>query len=173
MVSVTNQILKVMSNIDIMGKLEKAKEIDKERPVVFLCVGSFKLSYDCFGPLMGSLLQALDIKYYIYGNIRCNINAQNLENYIKIIHNFHINPYIIVIDSAISSGEEFELKASEGALTVAAMSQNRVSVGDLSLILSVPASKMHGTAVYKNVLSGAKRLGRFIEFVFGENDTKL
>ena len=75
--------------------LEKAKENEDKRSIVFLCVGNAKVWFDCFGPYVGSLLQKLEIDYYVYGNVRSNILTNNIEEYVNMIYRFqHICKFL-------------------------------------------------------------------------------
>ena len=173
MVNLTNQIIKIQNNINFINKLEELRKINESRPVVFLCVGSSKIWYDSFGPMMGTLLQYLGVENYVYGNLKSNVLGNNIENYISLIHSFHIDPYIVVLDCAISESEDFYLKIYEGETQCAYFSNRSTSVGDLSLNCVVPKNKIDNCEGFNNIVKLCKKLAFFIKFVFIENEVKL
>lgn len=159
-------VLKVQNNISIINLLEKAKHVHG-RNVVFLCVGNSKIWYDCFGPFVGSLAQSLDFEYFIYGNARSNILLSNIDEYIEMIYRFHVNPYIIVFDSSISDVLDFDIIVKEGKTVCGAFSKSPVEIGDLKVSCLVPKSEIGNASGYFKMLSQIKRLGFFLEYVFG------
>ncbi len=159
--------LKALNNVSIVSMLEKAKENEDKRSIVFLCVGNAKVWFDCFGPYVGSLLQKLGINYYVYGNVRSNILTNNIEEYVNMIYRFHVNPYIIVFDSSICEVEDFELSIKEGQTTCGAFSDNPFSVGDMKISCLVPVKDIKSPDRYVKMLSAVKRIGFFIKYVFG------
>jgi len=164
-----NQILKVQNNIEMVSKFERLKEIDKTRPVVFLCVGNSKIWYDCFGPYMGSLMQTLGFEYFVYGNNRANILLDNIEEYISMIYSFHINPFIVVLDSAISNQEEFDIRVEFESTVCGALSETPVEVGDFKISCLVPAKQIKSSAGYVKMLKEIKRVCFFLNFVFNDD----
>lgn len=162
--------LKALNNISIISMLEAAKENEDKKSIVFLCVGNSKVWFDCFGPYVGSLLQKLGIEYYVYGNVRSNILTNNIEEYVNMIYRFHVNPYIIVFDSAISDVEDFDIVVKEGQTTCGAFSDKAFSVGDLKVSCLVPAKEIKSSAGYVKMLAAVKRIGFFINYVFGSEN---
>ena len=162
------KVLKVQNNISIINMLEKAKQNKQKSNIVFLCVGNSKIWYDCFGPFVGSLIQKLGLEYFVYGNIRSNILLSNIQEYINMIYRFHTNPYIIVLDSSISDVLDFDIIVKEGATVCGAFSQSPLEVGDMKISCLVPAKEIKSSAGYTKMLSEIKRIGFFLNHVFGD-----
>lgn len=148
--------------------IERLKTVSKDREVIFLCVGNSKIWFDSFGPLIGSLLQMIDIEKYVYGNIKSSIVSSNLEEYIDMIYKFHVKPYIVVIDNAISNVSKPCLKIKEGSVKCACLSR-AIEVGDMSIIYSLNPNHIKDSSNYKDMLSSVKNLARMIKFVFENN----
>ena len=163
---VESNYFKVLENYNILSKIEKLKEISKKQEVVFLCVGNPKIWFDSFGPMMGSLLKYLNLEKFIYGNLKSPIKAENLEQYVNMIYRFHINPFVVVIDSAISKASNIQLKIKEGAIKCACLSDNPLEVGDMSIMLCISKEKMLNSNNYKVLLNDVKKLSWFINYVF-------
>ena len=73
--------------------------------IIFLCIGTTRLIGDSYGPIIGEILKN-NIKHpkvTVIGNIKENVNANNIEYKINYIRNKFKNPYIISIDSALSN----------------------------------------------------------------------
>lgn len=161
-----NKWLIANENLKLFKLLEEASKIE-DREVIFLCVGNSKIWYDSFGPVMGSLLMNFELEKYIYGNTRMDIKASNLQEYIDMINKFHINPFIIVFDSALSK-ENRGLVLRRGATTCGALSDSKVSVGDLSITYNLTSDMIKDVSNYKGMLEEIKRVARFILFTFKE-----
>ena len=92
--------------------LNRKLKIEKNKKIIFLCVGSNKIIGDSFGPEVGSKLsekfmyneniQNKNIK--IVGNMLNPICRKNLKNTINIVNKIQ-DRYLILIDSAVSQNE--------------------------------------------------------------------
>lgn len=162
--------LKVLNNVSIVSVLEKVKEKNYDRSIVFLCVGNSKVWFDCFGPFVGSLLQRLGLQYYVYGNIKSNILTNNIKEYVNMIYRFHVKPYIIVLDSSISNAKDFDIVVKEEKTTCGAFSEKPFTVGDLKVSCLIPIAKIKNSSGYVEVLSMIKRIGFFLNYVFGDKN---
>ena len=104
-----------IENIDIKEKFikdfsyifNKVKSQKEYSELTFLCVGTDRITGDCFGPLVGSkLIEKLKQCNYsnvnVYGSLEQNLSYENINNIIKNINNKSI---IIVIDAALSKKE--------------------------------------------------------------------
>ncbi len=89
-----------IENIDIKEKFindfsyvfNKVKSQKEYPEVTFLCVGTDRITGDCFGPLVGSKLIELLKEYNysnvnIYGTLEQNLNYENINRIIKHINN--------------------------------------------------------------------------------------
>lgn len=105
--------------------------------IIFLCIGTTKLIGDSYGPVTGEILKN-NIKHpkiSVVGNIKENVNADNLIYKIEYIRNKFGKPYIISIDSALST--EFllgKVYLLNNKLNVGnALNKQIVAIGDLSI----------------------------------------
>lgn len=160
------QVIKVQNNISFINKLEKAKMMSNSRSVVFLCVGNSKIWFDAFGPYVGSLLQKMGVKNYVYGNNRYNILGNNIKNFVDLIYRFHINPYIIVVDSSVSNVSEFDIFVSEEKTVCGAYSESPYEVGDMKISCLVPSKAILNASKKDQMILQIKRICYFLKYVF-------
>lgn len=108
--------------------------------IVFLCIGTDRMTGDCFGPLVGSKLEEL-LKNYnifninIYGTLTENVNYTNIDKILEIIKKKHLNPYIIVIDAALSKKENIGKVYIDRGKTILGkgLNKNKIEIGNLSI----------------------------------------
>lgn len=83
------------------------KELYNKNNKVFLCIGTNKCIGDSLGPRIGEVLNEKLYKnnIYVIGNLRENINYSNISDTLNKIYNNIDNPYLILIDSALSNKE--------------------------------------------------------------------
>ncbi|NLC88279.1 MAG: spore protease YyaC [Clostridiaceae bacterium] len=108
--------------------------------IVFLCIGTDRATGDCFGPLVGSNLKDILEKYNIYniniyGTLEKNISYTNINETIKLINKTHKNPYIIVIDAALSKKENIGKIFIKEDKTILGkgLNKNRIEIGNISI----------------------------------------
>lgn len=80
------------------------EEIKYSYPKVFLCIGSSKCIGDSLGPRVGEILskKIQTDNICIFGNIEQNVSHRNINIVLEEIYNKINNPYLIIIDSALS-----------------------------------------------------------------------
>lgn len=72
------------------------------RPIVLVCIGTDRSTGDSLGPLVGTLLEEMNIQSFsVYGTLDEPIHAVNLEERLKEIMKIHYDPYIIGIDACL------------------------------------------------------------------------
>lgn len=108
--------------------------------LVFLCIGTDRMTGDCFGPLVGTKLQKSLEQYNIfniniYGSLDKNISYTNIQEIVKKIKKLHPNAYIIVIDAALSQKENIgKIFVKEEKISLGkGLNKNRIEVGDTSI----------------------------------------
>lgn len=81
------------------------KELNNENKKVFLCIGTSNCIGDSLGPRVGELLSSrlYSGNVYVIGNLRENVNHGNIYTVLKSIYTNINNPYLIIIDSALSN----------------------------------------------------------------------
>jgi putative sporulation protein YyaC len=74
----------------------------RNRPIVFVCIGTDRSTGDSLGPLVGSLLEEKDVSsFHVYGTLDEPIHAVNLGERLREITLKHHDPYIIGIDACL------------------------------------------------------------------------
>ena len=73
--------------------------------IVFLCIGTDRITGDSFGPLVGYKLKNVlnhIKKIQVIGDLDETVSNQNILNAINYIEKNYKNPFIVSIDSALS-----------------------------------------------------------------------
>lgn len=129
-----NKFVNDFSNILYNLKTEKPYS-----DYLFLCIGSDKITGDCYGPLVGQKLKEGFKNTYqniqIYGTLDEPISAMNLEQTVNKIYKNYINPCIIAIDSALGTQDNIgkilvdntKIKCGKGT------NKKLISIGDISI----------------------------------------
>ena len=102
--------------------------------IVFLCIGSDRVTGDCLGPYIGYRLSQYHIPgVFIYGTLQNPVHAVNLSSILSRINHLHPQALIIAIDSSL--GEKKHLgyvTIGNGALYPgAAVQKDLPPVGDI------------------------------------------
>ena len=140
--------------------------------VLFLCIGSEKISGDAVGPIVGSLLRdKYKLPYPVIGTEEHPVNGINFKEYQKVIKDRFPFHRIIAIDSAVGD-ELWTLKIKEGGVRAGgALKPDGEKFGDIG-ILAVVGSKegnvMHNllSAPYDKVYAIAARIAKMIVATF-------
>lgn len=82
------------------------KYVEKDRELIFFCIGTDRVIGDCVGPITGSLLKNKFGNKNIYGDLEENLTYENIEEKLNEVNLKYTNPYIIAIDAALSSNED-------------------------------------------------------------------
>ena len=109
----------------------------KNRPVIFLCIGSDRSTGDSLGPLIGDKLKFMAQKeIYIYGTLENPVHAENLEKILNQITNQFKNPFIVSIDACLGSIQNVgKIYIQKNPLSPGkALYKNLPSVGNLSIL---------------------------------------
>lgn len=127
-----------ISNLQNVIYKEKCK--NNYLDLVFLCIGTDRMTGDCFGPLVGTKIKnkLKDNNIFninIYGSLENNISYTNIEKSLKIINKLHPNAYIIAIDSALSKKENIgKIFVQDGKLTLGmGLNKNKIKIGNANI----------------------------------------
>lgn len=108
--------------------------------LVFLCIGTDRITGDCFGPLVGSKLQEKLENYNIfnltiYGTLKENVCYTNIKEILKIIETRHPKACLIVVDAALSTQEEIGniVIQKEKMVLGKGLNKSKIEVGDISI----------------------------------------
>lgn len=122
------------------SKLYKQKREKNYEELVFLCIGTDKITGDCFGPLVGTKLIEYLKEYNIfnisiYGNLENPINYENVNEKLSMISKYHQNACIVVIDAALSKKENIGkiYVTNEKTVLGNVLNKNKYEIGDISI----------------------------------------
>lgn len=159
----------------------KVKNEKKCLEIIFLCVGTDRITGDCFGPLVGSkLTQKLEYCNYsninIYGSLSQNLSYENIN---KVIQKIDKESIIIVIDAALSKEENIGKIFVQKSKTILGkgLEKNKIEIGDIS-IKSVVAkdykiAKCNFKALQNISLNGVMRLANIVSEGIFETITEM
>lgn len=63
------------------------KKMQKNQPLVLICIGSDRATGDCLGPLVGQSLMDFPV-YSVYGTLQFPVHAKNLDKTMELIYKF-------------------------------------------------------------------------------------
>lgn len=100
--------------------------------IVFICIGSNKVTGDCLGPLVGSYLKSM-YKATVYGDMENPINYQNAEKIMKKVENNNSESLKVVIDSALGKNIG-DVIIDDGKVEIGkGLNKNKNIYGDISI----------------------------------------
>jgi len=107
--------------------------------LVFLCIGTDRITGDCFGPIVGAKLKKKFLNSNksanVYGTLENPVVSTNLESNIKKIYNENISPFIIAIDAALSNKENIGkiIVESKPMETGKGIKKHNFKIGNISI----------------------------------------
>ena len=126
--------------VSIDMRLTEVLGIGCSVPPILLCIGTDRVTGDCFGPLVGTRLTEIHrINSFVYGTLNNPVTALNLMQTVAFIKLRHPNHSILAIDSSL--GKESEVGTirviADGIYPGAATGKRLPKVGDISLTATV------------------------------------
>lgn len=116
--------------------LKKYKN-DDHSEIIFLCIGTSELNGDSFGPVVGNKLKERinSKKVIIFGDLKDNVNALNIEKNVELIKKNYKKPLVIAVDAALSRKEDIgKIKVYPNGIRIRRALENRGDIiGDLSI----------------------------------------
>ena len=104
--------------------------------LVFLCIGSDRVTGDCLGPYIGQQLSRLNMPgASVYGTLQEPVHALNLEKVSRMIHAIHPRALVIAIDASLGQKKHLGyVTIADGALYPGAGVQKELPpVGDIHI----------------------------------------
>ena len=104
--------------------------------IVFLCIGSDRVTGDCLGPYIGHLLTPHETGHiFVYGTLSCPVHALNLEKTSSLITRLHPHALVIAIDASLGQKKHLGyVTIANGALHPgAAIHKQLPSVGHIHI----------------------------------------
>lgn len=144
-------------------ELREALESSITAETVFVCVGSSKITFDIFGPLMGELLKLRGVPYY--GDYTRNVNAITMHDMLNKIYKVdeRKNKNIIALDAAVTDNDDEKnviiFKKGLGVKPGAGVGKNFPIIGHNSILLfTLTNTELQQTMkYYKKSLSIGKK----------------
>ncbi|MDY4694326.1 MAG: spore protease YyaC [Blautia sp.] len=104
--------------------------------LIFLCIGTDRVTGDCLGPYIGQQLSHLNMKgIYVYGTLEQPVHALNLPKISRYIKSAHPDGLIIAIDASLGQKKHLGyVTIGSGALYPGAGVQKELPpVGDIHI----------------------------------------
>lgn len=104
--------------------------------VVFLCIGSDRITGDSLGPLIGHMLSKKHLsRCFIYGTLENPVHALNLSQIVSEVNHRHPDCLLIAIDASLGSKKHQEfVTIRKGALAPGLGVKKKLPpVGDISI----------------------------------------
>ena len=107
--------------------------------IIFLCVGTDRITGDTFGPIVGYKLKNLyhGIKNIdVIGDLENTVCDTNIDIVLKEIKKTYSNPFIVAIDSALSYNENNigRIIITEGGIILGkGLGKAKTCIGDMSI----------------------------------------
>lgn len=107
--------------------------------LVFLCLGTTKISGDSVGPKVGDRLKEMNIGAYVYGDTKRQVTSINVEDYVAMLEKRHANDRIIAIDSALGKSADIgKVKVTDaGVKPGGAFDKTKKRVGNMGILAVV------------------------------------
>ena len=118
--------------------------------LVFLCIGTDRMTGDCLGPCVGQLLKSHQSSAFsVYGTLESPVHALNLPDICSSITSLHPHPLIIAVDACLGQKKHLGfMTVKNGALFPGAgVSKKIPPVGDISItgIVNIAGTLEHLT----------------------------
>ena len=103
--------------------------------LVFLCIGTDRITGDCFGPIVGDRLQRLGNNISVYGSLEEPIIESNLRNKLDEIYLKFPSPFIVAVDAALSKEENIGkiFVMSDSLKLGMGLGKNIAQIGNISI----------------------------------------
>ena len=103
--------------------------------LVFLCIGSDRVTGDCLGPYIGQHLNTDTHGVYVYGTLKSPVHALNLSRISRQIKILHPEGLVIAVDASLGQKKHLGyVTIADGALYPGAAVQKELPpVGDIHI----------------------------------------
>ena len=130
--------------------------------VIFLCVGTDRITGDTFGPIVGHKLKKFykDVRNIeVIGDLENVVCDSNIEWVMQNIKNSFQNPFIVAIDSALSTKENIGriIVDAHGIQLGSGIGKGRKSIGNMSIkgvVAQNLGSPRHNLQLLQNISLG-------------------
>lgn len=131
-------------NLEInLRKVRRKKHFSK---LLIICIGTDRMTGDCFGPLVGTNLnkEIKNARIEVIGNIKSTIGFQNVENYKEKLLQKDI--CVIAVDAALSSKENIgKICVCDKPIILGSglINKPKKCIGDISIRAIVAQNRKH------------------------------
>ena len=106
--------------------------------LIFLCIGTDRITGDSFGPLVGYKLKHLfkdEKNIEVIGDLDSIVTTSNIEKIIENINNTYETAFIVAIDAAISNKNDIgKIIVSEQKMNIGSgLNKKSIYIGDVSI----------------------------------------
>lgn len=130
-------------------------EVDVEKKIVILCIGTDRSTGDSLGPLVGHKLSPILSSYknvHLIGTLDSPVHAQNLEKTIDNLSNDYNDPFIIAVDASLGRQDKVGYVCIKNSALKpgAGVNKNLPAIGDISITGVVNIGRMMEYMVLQN-----------------------
>ena len=146
---------------DFKHSLYQEKNKRENFEIIFLCVGTDRMTGDCLGPLVGTRLEEKLAPYNIfnitiYGTLKENLCYSNMKDQLEHMKMNHPNACVVVIDAALSDEEKIgKIFVEQRKMTLGkGLHKSQIKVGDISIKAVVGKNyklPMHNFSILQNI----------------------
>lgn len=139
MINISNKNIKYNKFMcDFYNELKKIN--NNYSDLVFLCIGTDRMTGDCFGPLVGNRIKEAivnnnNINCTVYGDLENPLIYSGVDKSLKEINEKYKNPCIVAVDAALSKESNIgKILVRKGGLRFGvAINKGRRDVGNISI----------------------------------------
>lgn len=105
--------------------------------IIFLCVGTDRMTGDALGPVTGEKIRSfIRGNFFVYGTLELPIHAKNVEKKMNDIYNTFSRPYIIVLDACFGEVSQIgDIVMGEGGICIGRITQKKgIQVGNAYIL---------------------------------------
>ena len=115
---------------------KKVQDLELSK-LIFLCIGTDRITGDAFGPLVGYKLKNLfygEQNIKVIGDLENIVNSCNIINIVNNIKKNYENPFLIAIDAAVSNKINVgRIVVSPNKMNVGGYIKRKIYIGDISI----------------------------------------
>lgn len=142
------------------------RKLKNDQQLIILCIGSDYIVGDCLGPLVGYRLNSKHHQLIVYGELDSTVHSANLIETVREINEKYVNPFIIVVDSALcfDSVQVGNVRLRDGGLAPGIAFEKKLPyVGHISITGITNSKLSFEKFVHTTKMSLVMRLADFIE----------
>ena len=129
---------------------------DKNKNIIFFCIGTNRIVGDAFGPVVGSVLKRTfsnTEKIKVVGDLKNTVTYNNVSYYTGVLNNLYKNNLMIVIDSALANRAEIGkvFIQNRGLKYAESLKKHNTTIGNISIKAVVGENVNNSIENFKNL----------------------